>query len=228
MNFNFTSEEIVNKSNLLMLSGGVGSAVLLAYLKNMEMKLQAVFFIYQGRESEEQKSAEKLANYYGVDLTAVDLSRIYSNMPTDYPLEFRRMNDFYIPYRNGVFVSVAAAHAYFLGYRNLLWGLTSSSAAYYSDCSIHFFQSQSKAVYYGTNARVKLMAPFLGFSKLKITRLGKELDVPMELTWSCANNGKTPCGKCFGCIERENNLKLIENEDSEKYGQNKKFCFDCI
>ena len=215
--FDSTLEKIKNIPSLLMLSGGVDSAVLLACLKNVKAKFCAVFLNYQGDKNCEQKSAERLANYYDVDLKIVNLNKIYENMSVKYPAKFEKLNDFYIPYRNGVFVSIAAAYAYYYGYGNVIWGLASSSSAYYSDCSVNFFKSQSRAIYYGTNSNVELVAPFLRISKLEILRLGEKLNIPVELTWSCAINGEVPCGRCFGCFERQSNLKSIEGETYEEY-----------
>lgn len=203
---NLLDGSVKSKLNLVMSSGGICSAVLLACLKNMGAQSKAIFFYHRGM-SKELQSTKRIASYYGVDLVIVKLEEIYGSMSIGFPPKFEKMDDFYIPYRNGVFTSVASAYAYHYNCENVLWGLAASSAAYYSDCSVHFFESQSMAVHYGTNSNVRLMAPFLEFSKLKILNLGKKLNIPIELTWSCANNGEVPCGECFGCIERRNNLE---------------------
>lgn len=204
-------EKIENKPGLLMLSGGIVSAVMLACLKDMKTELQAVFFGYRSSKNMDRRSAERLANYYGVDLKIVDLNGVYGSMPIEYPVKFEKFNDYYIPFLNGVMVSVAVACAYYSRRRNVIWGLTSNSSAYYSDCSVNFFKSQSKTVYYGTNSNVRLIAPFLEVSKAEVVRKAKKLNVPLELTQSCFSNFEGPCGKCFGCIEREHVLKFNGN-----------------
>jgi 7-cyano-7-deazaguanine synthase len=56
----------------------------------------------------------------------------------------------------------------------------------------------------GSGGGVKLLAPFVKLNKAGVVRLGLELGVPYELTWSCYNGGEKPCGKCGTCIDRKN------------------------
>ena len=66
---------------LIMMSGGIGCATLLAYLKKRGFQsLKGVFFYYNSCISKEQECAEKLASYYNVDLEIVDILGVYRNM----------------------------------------------------------------------------------------------------------------------------------------------------
>lgn len=205
----------VEDNCLVLLSGGIGAATLLACLKKQNVeRVTALFFYYGNCVSKERQCAEMLANYYGINLRVMGISNIYgNNMSVKYPVKFESVNDFYIPYRNGVFVSVATAVAYYLHCSNVVWGTSISSLKYYSDCHPNFIQAQKSAVRFGTNGDVNLLVPFLKFSKLDIWRMGKELGIPLELTWSCANSNGNPCGKCFGCIERNINFEILKTED---------------
>jgi len=205
----------VEDNCLVLLSGGIGAATLLACLKKQNVEqVNALFFYYGDYVSNEKQCAEKLANYYGINLRVMDISNIYgNNISVRYPVSFKQVNDFYIPYRNGVFVSVATAVAYYLHCSNIVWGTSSSSFNYYSDCQQNFVKTQKSAVHFGTNGNVNLLVPFSGLSKLDIRRMGKELGIPLELTWSCANSNGNPCGTCFGCIERNINFEILKTED---------------
>ena len=205
----------VEDNCLVLLSGGIGAATLLACLKKQNVEqVNALFFYYGDYVSNEKQCAEKLANYYGINLRVMDISNIYgNNMSVGYPVSFKQVNDFYIPYRNGVFVSVATAVAYYLRCSSVVWGTSSSSFNYYSDCQPNFVKTQKSTVHFGTNGNVNLLVPFLEFSKLDIWRMGEELGIPLELTWSCANSNGNPCGKCFGCIERNINFEILKTED---------------
>ena len=59
-----------------------------------------------------------------------------------------------------------------------------------------------------TKRRVHVYAPFLGMSKVDIAKLGNELGVPFEKTYSCYMGTEPPCGVCATCIQREEALKL--------------------
>ena len=200
---------------LVLLSGGIGAATLLACLKKQNVEqVNALFFYYGDYVSNEKQCAEKLANYYGINLRVMDISNIYgNNMIVRYPVSFKQVNDFYVPYRNGVFVSVATAVAYYLRCSNVVWGTSSSSFNYYSDCQPNFVKTQKSSVHFGTDGNVRLITPFSRLSKLDICRIGKRLGAPLELTWSCANSNGDQCGKCFGCIERGINFETLRAEN---------------
>jgi 7-cyano-7-deazaguanine synthase in queuosine biosynthesis len=117
----------VEDNCLVLLSGGIGAATLLACLKKQNVEqVNALFFYYGDYVSNEKQCAEKLANYYGINLRVMDISNIYgNNMSVRYPVSFKQVDDFYIPYRNGVFVSVATAVAYYLRCSSVVWGTSS-------------------------------------------------------------------------------------------------------
>ena len=191
-------------SSLVMLSGGIGSAVLLAYakIKNLQ-NIEALFLSYHECSICEEKSARELARFYGIKLKIIDVSAIYWDMMIKKPSDkFNQLNDFYIPYRNGVLVSIAAAVAYNKRLENIIWGVSMTSGMYYSDCSVRFTDYQKWSLILGTYAKSKLITPFLFKSKSEIFELGKVLKVPFEFTWSCIESNRQPCGRCFGCIER--------------------------
>ena len=117
----------VEDNCLVLLSGGIGAATLLACLKKQNVeRVTALFFYYGNCVSKERQCAEMLANYYDVNLRVMDISNVYGkNMSVKYPVKFESVDDFYIPYRNGVFVSVATAVAYYLRCSSVVWGTSS-------------------------------------------------------------------------------------------------------
>jgi 7-cyano-7-deazaguanine synthase len=60
---------------------------------------------------------------------------------------------------------------------------------------------------------VYLRAPFVKITKAEIVRLGLELKVPYELTWSCYRGEMVPCRSCPTCIEREEAFALNDAQD---------------
>ena len=111
----------------------------------------------------------------------------------------------YVPFRNGLFLSSAASIAISKECNVIYYGAHSDDAAgfAYPDCSQDFVDHMNKAIYEGSGHQLKLEAPFATFTKKDIVRMGIELKVPYELTWSCYEGNDKPCGKCGTCIDRQ-------------------------
>ena len=60
----------------------------------------------------------------------------------------------------------------------------------------------NSAIWEGSGHQLKIEAPFVHSTKADIVKIGLDLDVPYELTWSCYEGGDKPCGKCGTCIDR--------------------------
>ena len=58
------------------------------------------------------------------------------------------------------------------------------------------------AINIGTYGKIKLVAPFLGKTKANVVKIGSDLNVPYEFTWSCYERGDKPCGHCATCLDR--------------------------
>lgn len=125
----------------------------------------------------------------------------------------------YVPFRNGLFLSIASCVAMSRGCEAVVCGIHKDDAAgnAYPDCSIEFYNKMNKAVQEGTNGAVKLIAPFVDKTKADIVAEGLRLDVPYEMTWSCYKGGEKPCGKCGTCIDRIEAFRRNGAEDPLKY-----------
>ncbi len=110
----------------------------------------------------------------------------------------------YVPFRNGLFLSSAASIALSRDCGVIYYGAHADDAAgaVYPDCSPAFNEAMNTAIYEGSGKQLRIEAPFVKMNKAGIVRLGLELGVPYELTWSCYEGGEKPCGKCGTCIDR--------------------------
>ena len=222
----------MKKKALILLSGGLESSALIPYLidKGGYDSLEALNVFYGQTNSKEQESAEKIADYYNVPIDFIDLSKVFefsscamiSKNKKDVfaelntsaqakSLDYGVSEKTFIPYRNGVFVSVATSIAYskkcsdvFCG----IHGLNDAQEMAYPDCSKKFVETQILAVSLGTGGYLNLVLPFKSIQKYEVLNLGLKLNLPYELTWSCYTNNKKPCRKCFACIERAKAYKL--------------------
>ncbi len=207
---------------LVLLSGGVDSTTCLALAKEKYDEVVALCLYYGQKHSKELAAAEAVAGYYKVKLLKLDLTPVfaYSSCPLlqhsaeeipqkSYAEQLKDKHgdvvDTYVPFRNGVFLSVAASIALAQECSVVYYGAHGDDAAgnAYPDCSADFNNRMNESVYLGSGRKVQLTAPFVNLSKKDIVALGLSLKVPYELTWSCYCGGEKPCGKCGTCIDRK-------------------------
>lgn len=79
----------------------------------------------------------------------------------------------------------------------------------YPDCSDIFNKAMNQAIYEGSGHQLEINAPFVKMTKAQIVKIGLELKVPYELTWSCYEGNDKPCGMCGTCLDRQN--AFLEN-----------------
>ena len=208
---------------LVLFSGGVDSSTCLAIAvaKYGAKEVLALSVSYGQKHSKELEAAQKIAEYYGVMLKTIDLSKIFEDsncsllqgstedIPTEsYDEQLKKSGgspvSTYVPFRNGLFLSCAASVALSFGCSEIYYGAHSDDAAgnAYPDCSSEFNDSINRAIFIGSGDRLTVCAPFIGLSKAEVVKRGLELGVPYELTWSCYSGTDKPCGVCGTCRDR--------------------------
>lgn len=209
---------------MVLVSGGLDSGVCLAKSVDEEGadNVTALNAFYGQRHRKEIDCARKLCDYYGVQLLEMDLSQVmqYSDCSLltssgkviahgDYAEQTEKANgkpvETYVPFRNGVLLSVATAVAISIGASSVVIGAhkDDSVGAAYPDCSPEFIVSERNAIWEGSGKQVILEAPFIHNNKAAIVEEGLRLNVPFEITWSCYEGGEKPCGECGTCIDRQ-------------------------
>jgi 7-cyano-7-deazaguanine synthase len=226
---------------VVLSSGGVDSTTCLAVAidKYGAENVTSLSVTYGQKHSKELDCAEAVANYYGVNHKVMDLSNIYKDNSsctllvgngemehTSYAEQINKSEtgivNTFVPFRNGLLIASAAAYA--MGVYpdeevELYLGAHSDDAAgnAYPDCSKEFTDAMYKAVYAGTGGYVKPTAPFVGLHKSDIVKIGLDLNVPYNLTWSCYEGGDIQCGTCGTCIDRKKAFELNGVEDPVAY-----------
>jgi 7-cyano-7-deazaguanine synthase len=107
-----------------------------------------------------------------------------------------------VPFRNAIFLSIAAGFAESVGAEGLVIAAHTGDHAVYPDCREDFMGAMADAMRLGTYAGIRLLRPFIGFSKGRIAAEGARLGVDFSRTWSCYRGGEIHCGKCGTCVER--------------------------
>lgn len=207
---------------LVLFSGGLDSTTALALAINKYGKdnVIALSITYGQKHKKEIEASNNVAAYYGIEHLYLDLSKIFEfsdcslleknhlEIPKgDYNTQLKEHKDevlsTYVPFRNGLFLSSAAAIAISKGCEEIYYGAHSDDIKeVYPDCSKEFTKAINEAIYIGSGNKVKVLGPFVGIHKKDIVKLGLELNVPYELTWSCYEGNEKACGKCATCIDR--------------------------
>lgn len=211
------------KRDIVLLSGGADSATCLGMLMQAQSSddVLALCLYYGQRHEREIMAARQVAEHYRVPLMEMDLSPVFresgcsllkgssSALPVGSYVEQQKAAPgepvkTYVPFRNGVLLSVASSVASSIGAERVHYGAHADDAAgnAYPDCSRDFVSAMSTAVYLGTGNQVQIFAPFVDLPKAEIIRKGLEIGVPYHLTWSCYAGGEKPCGVCGTCIDR--------------------------
>ncbi len=223
---------------VVLLSGGLDSSTCLA-LAVRELgagEVLALSVSYGQKHAREVRAARDVAAHYQVALEHLDLSCCFARSTSsllDHSSEDIPHEDYaaqlqdrpgglvstYVPFRNGLMLSAAAAWAQSAGAERIIYGAHADDAAgrAYPDCSPEFVRLMGGAIREGTGGGMILEAPFLNSTKADIVRTGLELGVPYELTWSCYEGGKHPCGVCGTCRDRIRAFRLNGAEDPLDY-----------
>ena len=209
---------------IVLSSGGVDSTTCLAVAvdKHGADNVISLSVYYGQKHNKELEAARAVADYYKVRHIELDLKPIFEDSncsllmqnDTEIPKESyaEQLNksggepvSTYVPFRNGLFLSVAASIAISNGCKEIYYGAHADDAAgnAYPDCSDAFTNAMRKAINLGSGCGLTIKAPFVNHNKAEVVKRGLELNVPYELTWSCYEGGDKPCGKCGTCIDRQ-------------------------
>ncbi|MFA5320804.1 MAG: 7-cyano-7-deazaguanine synthase QueC [Candidatus Omnitrophota bacterium] len=204
------------KRAVVLLSGGMDSAVTLYLALRQGFECLCLSFDYGQRHSRETVAAGKLAKAAGCFLRRVKLRlsdkgsvlmRKNASLTRGLRKNGSAIPETYVPARNIVFLSCALSIAEAEGAGDIFIGAHDQDYSGYPDCRPEFFAAFQAAADLGTKAGcegrpVRFNAPLLGMSKKDIVLLGAGLGVPFELTRSCYKGEPKPCGKCESCLYR--------------------------
>lgn len=188
--------------SIVLLSGGIDSAVALAHTK-AEL---AISVNYGQTHRRELLAAEAVAKYYNVEHHEVNVSAAldipcaltgHGQIPEQHATE---PDATVVPGRNLMLISIAVAWAQAWGYGAVVVGANADDHAGYKDCRPAFLDRLSDATQDGYG--VQVWAPLRKMTKRQVVEFGRQLGVPLGLTWSCYRGGADPCNRCGACESR--------------------------
>ncbi len=229
--------EIETKRAVVLLSGGLDSATVLAIARSQGYELHALSFRYGQRHVFELDAARRVAASIGVvghRIAEIDL-RVFGGSALTDEIEVpkgRSTDDMahgipitYVPARNTIFLSFALAWGEVLGSSDIFIGVNALDYSGYPDCRPEFIAAFEKMANLATKAGVegrqalKIHTPLISMSKAEIIREGIQLGVDYGLTSSCYDPSATgqPCGECDSCLLRKKGFRENRIEDPLEY-----------
>jgi len=225
------------KKAVVLLSGGLDSATVLAIAKSEGYQTYALSFSYGQRHIYELEAARRIAQSIGVaqhQIAAIDLrafggSALTSDIAVPKGRDAAQMSHeipiTYVPARNTIFLSFALAWAEVLSCSHIFIGVNALDYSGYPDCRpefIHAFETlanlATKAGVEGT-PHLKIHTPLISLSKAQIIQRGISLGVDYSLTSSCYDPSPSgaPCGQCDSCLLRQKGFSEIGSQDPLRY-----------
>jgi 7-cyano-7-deazaguanine synthase len=231
------TDAIKNKKAIILLSGGLDSATVLALARSEGYACHALSFAYGQRHAWELECAKRVAAALGAvehrtaqidlrafggsaltDEIAVPKGRAPEEMAHGIPVT-------YVPARNTIFLSFALAWAEMLGASDIFLGVNALDYSGYPDCRPEYIEAFERMANLATKAgvegrqKLKIHSPLIALTKAQIISKGLALGVDYSLTSSCYDpyaDGQ-PCGECDSCLLRQKGFRENGIADPLRY-----------
>lgn len=222
-----------NSEAVVLLSGGMDSCVCAAIAcKQHGPDHVALLHASYGQrtESRERRAFREIADHLNVStrlMVKLDHFRaIGGSALTDTKLEIPQ-NELgapgpagssipitYVPFRNAHFLSVAVSWAEAISAHEIYIGAVAEDSSGYPDCRPEYYRVFQDLIRVGTRpeTRIQIVTPVIAMKKSEIIRRGRELNAPLQLTWSCYQGEEIACGTCDSCLLR---LRAFEDAGSK-------------
>ena len=222
------------KPAVILLSGGLDSATVLAIAREAGYACHALSLDYGQRHTAELAAAARVAKSLGAvehRVIRIGLGDIGGSALTDASIAVPESPTAgipvtYVPARNTVMLALALAWAEVLGSRDLFIGVNAVDYSGYPDCRPEFIAAFEQMANLATRAgvegaRLRVHAPLQHLSKAQIIQRGLELDVDYAQTVSCyqADADGLACGRCDSCRLRREGFRAAGIPDPTRYAQ---------
>jgi len=227
-----TTQASTDKKAVILLSGGLDSATVVAMARAEGYSCYTMSFDYGHRHRAELQAAERVARDLGViehKVIGLNLNGIGGSALTDSSIDVPEAPSegipvTYVPARNTVFLSLALGWAEVLGARDIFIGVNAVDYSGYPDCRPEFVEAFETLANLATKAGVegngfRIQAPLQNLSKGDIVQAGIKLGVDYSLTVSCyqADANGFACGKCDSCRLRAEGFAAAGISDPTRY-----------
>ena len=222
----------MSKKAIVLVSGGLDSATVLAKARAEGYECYALAFDYGQRHRAELLAAQRVADAMAAvafKVIKLDLSSIGGSALTDINIDVPDAGGegipvTYVPARNTVFLSIALGWAEVIGANSIHIGVNAVDYSGYPDCRPAFIDAFEKLANVATKAGIEgqglhIETPLIDLSKSEIIQLGMQLNVDYGLTVSCyrADDNGLACGRCDSCYLRREGFAQAGVADPTRY-----------
>ncbi|SFV54892.1 Queuosine Biosynthesis QueC ATPase [hydrothermal vent metagenome] len=220
----------MGKKAVCIISGGMDSALSAKIAQKEQYEIIALHFNYgQRTQNKELACFRKLSKAlnasesYEIDLDF--FGQIGASALTDKTIEVptggleEGVPVTYVPFRNGIFLSIAAALAEKHGAEALFIGVVEEDSSGYPDCRESYIEQMEKAINLGTREEtcIQIKMPLVAMKKSEIVQKALEWGVPLADTWSCYQAEDAACGVCDSCRLRLRGFEAAGEKDPIPY-----------
>ena len=213
---------------VVLFSGGLDSTVLASHLISKGAEVRLLSIDYGQRHAKELAHGEALAKHMNLprkSLLLPDLGDLLKGSSlTDDSVELpeghyaeESMKATVVPNRNMILLALAGGYALSSGFDTIAYAAHAGDHFIYPDCRPEFAEAMEKALGLADWNDLSLYRPFVDMTKADLVKLGKELESPLGMTWSCYAGMDIHCGKCGTCVERKEAFELAKVPDPTKY-----------
>ncbi|MDF1666185.1 MAG: 7-cyano-7-deazaguanine synthase QueC, partial [Planctomycetota bacterium] len=201
----------LGESALVCLSGGQDSTTCLYWAKSHFSKIECIAFDYGQRHKIELDAAKDVATMAGSTLTVLPISALSAlggNSLTDSEIQVERecaegeLPNSFVPGRNLLFLTLAAAAAYQRGIKDLVTGVCQTDFSGYPDCRRDTMDSLEKTISLGMAMPIRIHTPLMWLTKAQTVHLAQDLHGCMDAmvkSHTCYEGQRPPCGECPAC-----------------------------
>ncbi|ADI01987.1 7-cyano-7-deazaguanine synthase QueC [Syntrophothermus lipocalidus] len=187
---------------ITLLSGGLDSTLCTVLaLRDMEVILALTVDYGQKARTREVESAGRIAAFYNIPHRVVEAGflRTFASGLTRAERSTRSSREVWVPNRNGLFINIAACYAEEMGAEAVLVGFNREEAVDFPDNSPDFVSAVNRSLSYSTRNQVRVISYTMEMDKTEMLREAIRLGIPLHYTWSCYEDGPSPCGVCASC-----------------------------
>jgi 7-cyano-7-deazaguanine synthase len=218
------------EKSLVLFSGGIDSTTALHWALREKNGVSALSFDYGQRHKLEIRLSKKITKNLSIphEILEVNLNQIGGSSLTDPSLplpQFRHFEEIetglpstYVPFRNGIFLALAAAWAEANEIHAIVCGFNVIDSPSYPDTRKSFVEAMEKAINAGTKAamnkeQIRIHVPFLNMRKAEIIKKGLSWGADYSFSISCYQGSEIPCQKCSSCLIRQKAWEEIGTQD---------------
>lgn len=223
-----------DSSAVVILSGGLDSTTVAQLAIDKHENITLVHFLYGCKaESKEVHAVKQIHSYLkdnhpskriDLEFISLDFLKQLGGSSLTEPdgqivdgVEAIEYASEWVPFRNGLMVSMMAAYCDRHRIGNIYLGANLEEAGAYGDNQLEFFNLLEKAIALGSKMQTKIHNPLAHYMKHEIVSLARQINAPIHLSWSCYRDGPIHCGTCGPCLLRHKAHSISGLSDNIEY-----------